>query len=169
VADSEHVGSASGSGGGRPSPGITLRPAVATDATRVAALVDAAYGGYVARIGMRPGPMTEDHAEVIASRKVTVAEVGGAIVGLLVLAVDDEGFLIENVAVHPSHQGRGLGRTLLETAETAARNEGFGAIHLSTHELMTENLALYARIGYEEYDRRSEGGFSRVFLRKHVR
>ena len=81
MADSEHVGSASGSGGGRASPGITLRPAVVTDAPRVAALVDAAYGGYVARIGMRPGPMTEDHAEVIANRQVTVAEVGGAIVG----------------------------------------------------------------------------------------
>jgi len=38
----------------------------------------------------------------------------------------------------------------VETAETAARNEGFGAIHLSTHELMSENLALYGRIGYEE-------------------
>jgi hypothetical protein len=33
---------------------------------------------------------------------------------------------------------------------------------------MTENLALYARIGYVEYDRRSQGAFSLVYLRKHL-
>jgi hypothetical protein len=33
---------------------------------------------------------------------------------------------------------------------------------------MTENLALYSRIGYVEYDRRSQGDFSLVFMRKHL-
>jgi hypothetical protein len=33
---------------------------------------------------------------------------------------------------------------------------------------MVENLALYARIGYVEYDRRSVGDFSRVFMRKRL-
>jgi hypothetical protein len=33
---------------------------------------------------------------------------------------------------------------------------------------MTENLALYARIGYVEYDRRSHGEFSLVYLRKQL-
>ena len=41
-------------------------------------------------------------------------------------------------------------------------------MYLYTHEKMTENLALYARIGYVEYDRRSQGAFSRVYLRKHL-
>jgi hypothetical protein len=34
---------------------------------------------------------------------------------------------------------------------------------------MTENQALYARIGYAEYDRRSEHGLTRVFMRKQLR
>jgi hypothetical protein len=34
---------------------------------------------------------------------------------------------------------------------------------------MTENRAWYARLGYVEFDRRTEHGFSRVFLRKSLR
>jgi hypothetical protein len=33
---------------------------------------------------------------------------------------------------------------------------------------MTENLAIYAKIGYIEYDRRSQGDFSLVFMKKHL-
>lgn len=36
----------------------------------------------------------------------------------------------------------------------------------TTREKMTENLRLYAAIGYVEYDRRAQGNFSPVFMRK---
>jgi ribosomal protein S18 acetylase RimI-like enzyme len=134
----------------------------------VAGLVDAAYGHYVERIGRLPGPMTEDYAQVIQDRQVTVAEAGGEVVGLVVTGPGDEGFLLDNVAVHPSHQGSGLGRTLLELAEAEARQAGFDSIYLYTHERMTENQAMYARIGYVEYEQRSEHGLSRVFMRKRL-
>jgi ribosomal protein S18 acetylase RimI-like enzyme len=134
----------------------------------VAALVNTAYGHYVQRIGMLPRPMTDNYAEVIANCRVTVAESHGTIVGVIVLAVEDEGFVIDNVAVDPSHRGKGFGKVLLEFAEAEARRAGFGSIHLYTHEKMTENLALYSRIGYVEYDRRSQGEFTLVYMRKHL-
>ncbi len=146
----------------------SLRPAKASDASDVADLVDAAYGHYVERIGMLPGPMTEDYTEVIRTSDVTVAESDGAIVGVVVLAVTDEGFLVANVAVHPSHRGRGLGRALLDFAEAEARRAGFDSVYLYTHEQMTENLALYSRRGYVEYDRRSHGDFSLIYMRKRL-
>jgi ribosomal protein S18 acetylase RimI-like enzyme len=146
-----------------------LRPANAQDAGKVAALVAAAYGHYVERIGRRPGPMTEDYAEVIRNRQVTVAERDGTIAGVIVLTVTDEGFLIDNVAVHPSHRGIGLGRALLEFAEAEARRAGYDSVYLFTHEKMTQNQALYSRIGYAEYERRSQGDFSLVYMRKHLR
>jgi GNAT superfamily N-acetyltransferase len=90
-------------------------------------------------------------------------------VGVIVLSVEDEGgFLIDNVAVDPSMRGKGLGKALLEFAEGEARRGGFDSICLYTHEKMTENLALYSRIGYVEYDRRSQGDFSLVYMRKHL-
>lgn len=87
--------------------GYLLRPATGSDAASVAALVDAAYRHYVERIGMLPRPITDDYAAVIRDRQVTVAERDGAIVGVVVLTVTDEGFLVDNVAVHPSRRGDG--------------------------------------------------------------
>ena len=149
-------------------PEYSFRSATGTDVPKVAALVDAAYGHYVERLGMLPRPMTDDYAEVIANQRVTVAEGQGTIVGVIVLTVDDEGLLIDNVAVDPSYRGKGLGRALLEFAETEARRTGFDSIHLYTHEKMTENLAIYSKFGYIEYDRRSQGDFSLVYMRKHL-
>ena len=83
------------------------------------------------------------------------------------MGVDEEGFFIGNLAVDPSHQGSGVGRALLEHAEQAARRAGFDSLYLYTHERMTENIALYTRIGYVEYDRRPlDHGKHLVYLRK---
>ncbi len=144
----------------------SLRPAAAVDAPAVAALVDAAYSHYVPRLGGPPGPMTLDYHQVIAHEGATVAVTAGEIVGLLVLGVDDEGLCVRNVAVHPDHQGRGLGRRLLQIAEDEARRAGLDSAYLFTHELMSENLALYTRLGYVEYARRARDGATLVFLRK---
>jgi GNAT superfamily N-acetyltransferase len=112
--------------------------------------------------------MTEDYEAVIRDCRVTVVEGAGGIVAVLVLVVADEGFLLENVAVLPSHQGTGLGRHLLEMAEREAWLAGFDSIYLYTHERMTENRAMYGRIGYEEYARRVEMGLRRVYMRKQL-
>jgi N-acetylglutamate synthase-like GNAT family acetyltransferase len=145
-----------------------LRAATDADAAEVAALVDTAYEHWVERLGIVPRPMTDDYAEVIRERRVTVAESDGTIVGVLVLDVTREGFVIDNVAVHPSVRGTGLGRSLLELAESEARRAGFDSIYLYTHEKASDNIAVYSRIGYVEYDRRSEGDFSIVFMRKRL-
>jgi GNAT superfamily N-acetyltransferase len=149
--------------------GTTLRRATATDVPRLTELVRSAYGDYVERIGARPRPMTDDYADVIRTHQVIVALRDGDVVGLIVLRIDADGFLVDNVAVDPAHQGTGVGRVLLEFAEAAAREAGFDSIYLYTHERMTENLALYSRVGYVEYDRRRVGGAGLVYLRKSVR
>jgi len=112
--------------------------------------------------------MLQDYATVLREALVTVAEVAGEIVGVLVLSNTAEGLLIENVAVHPTYKGQGIGRALLRHAESEARHLGCSNLYLYTNELMTENIALYARYGYREYERRQEQGFRRVFMRKAV-
>jgi len=103
--------------------------------------------------------MLENYAEVLRSRSVFVGENGGTIVGLLVLSETDEGFTLENVAVNPHFSGQGLGRHLLWLAEQEAITDGHASIHLYTHEKMTRNIALYEKIGYVTYDRRTEGPY----------
>lgn len=146
-----------------------MRRATEADVPAVTEAVDAAYRHYVTRIGGLPGPMTADYRQVVADRAVTVAVADGSVAGLIVLAETPEGFCVENVAVHPSHQGRGLGRALLAFAEQEARRADFSSVYLYTHERMSENLALYGKLGYVEYDRRRpEPGVTLVYLRKQL-
>ena len=145
---------------------LTLRPATCADVPALTELVAAAYGHYVERLGGPPRPMTEDYADVVQTHRVMVAERGGEIVGLIVLALGDIEVTIENVAVHPAQQHTGVGRALLEHAEAVARTQGVRHVQLYTHERMTENLALYERIGYVEYERRRHGQAEIVHMRK---
>ena len=148
--------------------GYALRPATASDVAGIKACIDASYGHYVARIGRLPGPMSDDYSEIVRTRRVTVAEAHGEIVGVLVLDVTRDGFLLETVGVDPANRGKGLGRILLKLAESEARRAGFDSIYLYTHQKMTENLALYTKIGYVEYDRRVDDGLPRVYMRKRL-
>lgn len=113
--------------------------------------------------------MLDDYAKIIGERPVHVAELAGKIVGMLVLDETDEGFLLETVGVDPAVKGRGVGRLLIQFAESEARRKGHASLYLYTHEKMTENQALYARNGYVEYARRTEHGLARVFMRKALR
>lgn len=147
---------------------ITLRRADPADVPAIEALAAAAYGHYVARIGRKPGPMLDDYAARVAAGEASVAlGPAGAIVGLLVLEMrDGTPPLLDNVAVAPHAQGQGVGRALIAHAETAARRHGAASLRLYTHEKMTENIALYRRLGFAEIARIEEKGFRRVYMEK---
>jgi ribosomal protein S18 acetylase RimI-like enzyme len=145
-----------------------LRLAAPADLTAIEALVARAYGGYVARIGKPPGPMLDDYAARIAENAVRVLEDNGRIVGVLVLLPASDHLLLDNVAVDPAAQGRGYGRQLIAVAEAEASRLGLPEVRLYTHELMTENVALYTRLAYVETHRAEQAGYRRVFMRKPI-
>jgi ribosomal protein S18 acetylase RimI-like enzyme len=147
---------------------MLIRRAQPADEAAIATIVERAYRVYVERIGMRPGPMDDDYSDRVGRGLVEVAEIDGAVVGLIVLIEADDVLLVENVAVDPDRQGEGIGRRLLDHAEERAREAGIDTLTLYTHEKMAENQELYARLGYEETERRREQGFSRVFMRKRL-
>jgi len=148
--------------------GLTIRKAQLPDAVAMQCCVEAAYRPYVPRIGRPPGPMLDDYPEIVHQHQAFVAETRGQIVGVLVLIRKDNGILRDNVAVHPEHQGKGLGRRLIELAESEARDQGFAHLDLYTHERMTENIEMYKRLGYMEIERGIERGYQRVYMRKSL-
>lgn len=146
----------------------TIRRAEASDAAAMKACVESAYRHYISRIGKPPGPMVDDYPTVVKRHQAFVAESGGQVVGVLVLILKDKGMLLDNVAVRPEFQGSGLGRKLMELAESEARRQGFAQLDLYTHELMTENIDMYKRLGYMETERRTESGYPRVYMCKRL-
>jgi ribosomal protein S18 acetylase RimI-like enzyme len=143
-----------------------IRSATPDDAAAVQDVVQAAYAHYVARIGQPPGPMRDDYSRRIAAGQVWVLQAGPRIAGILVLEDTADALLLDNIAVRPDCQGAGHGRTLMAFAEAEARRRGHRAIRLYTHVLMTENQALYRRLGYVETGRGTQAGFARVFMVK---
>ncbi len=83
-----------------------IRPAVRAEATVVRDVVHAAYAHYVARMGKPPGPMQDDYRRRIADGQAWVLEDADEIVGILVLEESAAGFLLDNIAVLPQHQGK---------------------------------------------------------------
>ena len=144
------------------------RVATAQDRPAVEAVVRAAYSPYLPRIGRAPGPMLDDYGALIREGRVHVMGRGGAVEAILVLIPEPDAMLLDNVAVAPDAQGSGLGRAMLEFAERAAMEAGYGTVRLYTNEAMAENLELYAKIGYAETHRAEEKGLRRVYMAKAV-
>lgn len=146
-----------------------IRRATAADRNAVEAIVRAAYSPYVERIGKPPGPMLDNYAALIAEGAVSVFEdAGGEIAAIVVLLSKPDHLLLDNVAVRPGRQGQGLGRRLIDFADSEARRLGYHELRLYTHEKMTENIALYRRVGFVETGRGREDGYDRVFMTKRL-
>ena len=143
-----------------------ILPATSNDAPAVSNCVKAAYQHYIERMGQQPGPMLDDYAEIVATHSVWVCKNEEQLIGLLVLIEKPDALLLDNVAVHPDFQGHGIGRKLVALAEAEAKKRGYAAIQLYTHEKMTENIAIYEKRGYVEFDRRHELGFDRIYMKK---
>jgi ribosomal protein S18 acetylase RimI-like enzyme len=142
-----------------------IRRASADDAARLGAIARAAYSKYVVRLGREPAPMLADFPAHIAAEHVVVLEAGGVISGYMVAWPETDAYFIDNIAIDPARQGKGLARQLMDHAAAEARRLQLPAIRLYTNVAMTENLSLYAHLGFVETHRAIEHGFHRVYLR----
>ena len=153
-------------------PEIRPRLACLADLPSVERLNSAAYSVYRNRMDRPPLPVTHDYTAEIQAGQVWLLggseEPGGPepLTGLIVLIPVGDSLLIENIAVAPPAQGRGVGRGLMEFAEERAAALGRGRLTLYTNEVMVENIAIYARLGYRETERRAVDGYNRVFMAK---
>jgi N-acetylglutamate synthase-like GNAT family acetyltransferase len=168
------TGSGAGIGARLGAPFLVCRPAGAAASTRparsdeikpIADLIERAYRHYVPRIGRRPSPMDDDHEKRRADGELWVVH-DGKVAGCVLLRTKDGYLLVDNLAVEPTRQGEGLGRGLLDFAALEARRRGLRELRLYTNSAMSENIAMYGRLGWEQFSRREEGPYSRVYFRK---
>ena len=126
-----------------------LRRATPEDAAAVRDLTRAAYAKWVPVLGREPKPMTADYDVAVRDHVVDMLHLHGELVALIETHPEADHLLIVNVAVSPSHQGRGYGRALLAHAEELTRSLGLEEMRLYTSVHLTENVKLYERVGYK--------------------
>lgn len=143
-----------------------IRPARRDDCATIRNIARVAYSLYLSRMDREPAPMNEDYEARAEEGSLYVLETAEGILGFIVLLPEENSLLLDNLAVSPAAQGRGYGRVLLAFAEEQAQKAGFKEITLYTNEVMTENLKLYARMGYSETGRAVCNGYRRVFFSK---
>jgi ribosomal protein S18 acetylase RimI-like enzyme len=146
---------------------IEMRRGGAEDAEAIRALTREAYARWVPLIGREPMPMVADYDEAVKHHRFDLLYVGGVLAALIETVDEGDQLLIENVAVSPLFQGRGLGSRLMWHAEAIAWSLGRTRLRLYTNKAMAGNVALYQRLGYR-VDREAEGppGFFRVHMSK---
>ena len=92
-------------------------------------------------------------ASYISVGEVLVAHEDDLIAGhLQILETDEAGvFELKSMAVSESHQGRGIGRSLVDAAIVRCRRRGGHRLVVSTAAADTGNLRFYQRLGFRMY------------------
>ena len=126
-------------------------------------LVRAAYAHYVPRLGREPTPMGDDYAARIAAGQAWwVPDIA------VIVLVEQDGMLLDNIAVAATARGQGIGRALIAFAQAQALARGHARLWLYTNEKMVENIALYLALGFIETHRETQASFRRVFMEKRL-
>jgi GNAT superfamily N-acetyltransferase len=131
-----------------PLPPTALRRATPADAAAIRDVTRAAYARWVPVIGREPLPMRVDYDAAVLSHRFDLLVRGLAVRAVIETDLRDGHLWIENIAVHPDHQGQGLGRRLLAHADTLAREAARPELRLLTNGAFASNIALYEASGY---------------------
>lgn len=145
-----------------------IRVASVSDVEAIRQCAVDAYSKYIERIGKAPAPMVANFEALVGADQVVVALCENQLAGFVVFYKIQKAMHLENVAVHPAFSGRGIGKLLIRYVEDKAAEIGLDYVELYTNAAMTENLSMYPALGYQEYDRRCEDGFDRVYFRIRV-
>jgi ribosomal protein S18 acetylase RimI-like enzyme len=148
---------------------IELRRAGTGDASAVRDLTREAYAKWIPRIGREPKPMGADYEAAVRNHRVDLLYIDGTLAALIEMIDQGDRLLIENLAVSPGYQRRGLGTSLLAHAEAVAAALGYDRLWLYTNTRFDGNIALYSRTGYRiDSEEGIGGGLVRVNMSKTV-
>jgi GNAT superfamily N-acetyltransferase len=149
---------------------VALRRAEEKDAAAIRDLTRAAYAKWVPVVGREPKPMAADYEVAVRNHRFDLLYVDGVLAGLIETVDEKTRLLVENVAVSPLHQARGLGTRLMALAEEIALALGRNRIRLYTNNRWAENVRLYSSLGYcVDSEDEIDGGMCRVNMSKSLR
>lgn len=149
--------------------GLRIGRAGPADADAVRRLTRDAYAQWIPVIGREPLPMQADYENAVREHEIDLLYADDRLVALIEVFRMPDHLFIENIAVSPEHQGRGLGRHLLRHAEAKARIAGLTMLRLLTNQAFASNVRLYRAVGFR-IDRTEPhfGGGTTVHMSKEL-
>ncbi len=138
------------------------------DTQSIQALTREAYAKWVPIIKREPVPMSTDYNEALKEHRFDLLFLDGKLAALIETNSKADHLLIINIAVSPHHQGKGLGRRLMDHAETLASTSGHSGIKLYTNKLFAGNVKFYRQLGYQvEREENFKNGIT-VYMHKEI-
>lgn len=117
-------------------------------------MIEVAAGARFTEVGM---PEIAEDAPMTAGQLIAYARAGRSWVstaaddhptGYVVVDLIDGSAHVEQLTVHPDHQGQGLGRALLDEVDRWAAGWGLPALTLTTFRFVPWNQPLYEHLGF---------------------
>ena len=85
--------------------------------------------------------------------RILIATIGGQSVGCCaLLRINEVEFEVAKMAVANEHQGRGIGRRLLDAVIEEARRLGANRLYLETNSVLKAAIRLYESVGFRHLD-----------------
>ena len=148
---------------------MALRRATVADAKTIRDLTRSAYAKWVTLIGREPKPMTANYDKAVVDHIIDLYETEGEVVALVEVVPLEQHLLIENIAVLPEQQGKGIGELLLTHVENIARSLRLAELRLYTNAAFVSNIEYYKRHGFHEFAREPlEAGGEVVHMKKPI-
>jgi GNAT superfamily N-acetyltransferase len=141
-----------------------LRAMTLSDADAVAALIRAAFAAQAVVTDPLPSALLVTAADVTAHLRRggggAVVWVDAVMAGSALWQAKDGGLYVSRVAAAPAWRRRGIARTLMAAAESAARASGLPRLELGTRLVLADNRRLFAACGFAETERTSHPGYA---------
>lgn len=131
-----------------------LRLAKADQITSIRSLIISAFTPITERMNKTlPEDAWSNLGDYVEERNLYILQDGDEILGALCLTEAKDHIYLDTIAIHPDHQERRLGTTLIQDAEMIAESRGSHFLKLHTPEVMPELLHFYETRGFKETKR----------------
>ncbi len=153
--------------------GLSIRPAEESDLQALLDIQKAAFMRYTEFLAAEQiPPLRENLTELmedIKRKSMLAAEYNHILSGSIRYSIKGGVCIIERLSVRPDHQGRGIGRALVNEVEALATGKAH-KLYLETGLLANNLLLFYTKLGYsgEAVLRRHYGGFDWIVFSKFV-
>jgi GNAT superfamily N-acetyltransferase len=138
---------------------------IAPEDARVAEALELIRGAFAGMEG-RIDPPSSMHRMTLESltddaRTKELWGMGAPLIACVILTEKPGRLYIGKLAVAEAMQGKGLARALIGVAEERARELGLDRLELETRVELTENHAVFTRLGFVETGRKAHAGYDR--------